>query len=197
DFQSNLQSGNGNNGFEWDDNENNNVSIPLNAPKFCNVTAIGTKNEPSASGGSGALLRRGTNGKIANTISAKFFTSGIQLNDNATMDQSCAIVSGNPTLAAGGLPGDTTSAGGPLTFRNSVLFDNGPGVTNVNLSGTSFAAPRCTQAQWYNLMPGNDPSTAAGTGANPFPVASASIAYPTSVADVDTQFKPTSAGNAT
>ena len=179
DYQSNLQTGNGNNGFEWDDNENNNVAVPLNQPKFCNVTMMGTKQEASASGGSGALLRRGTNGKIANTIMTKFFTSGLQVTDNATMDQACQLVSGIPTLVAD-----------PLTFRNSIMFDNGPGATNVNLSGSSFSAPRCTTAQWYNLMSGNDPATASGTGANPFP---GSIAYPASVSDVDSMFVPTSA----
>src|SRR5581483_5656149 len=114
DFQANLQAGNGNNGFEWDDNENNLTATPVNAPKFCNVTMMGTKQEAGASGGSGALLRRGTNGKIANTIMTKFFTSGIQFNDQQTMNQACTKPGGTPTLVAD-----------PLTFRNSILFDNG------------------------------------------------------------------------
>ena len=173
DFQANLQTGNGNNGFEWDDNENNQIAIPLNAPKFCNVTMMGTKQEASASGGSGALLRRGTNGKIANTIMTKFFTSGIQFNDQATMAQACTKPGGTPTLVAD-----------PLTFRNSILFDNG--TPNNNLTSSGLGAT-CSAAEWYNLMPGNDPATAAGAGANPFPGA---IAYPTSVANVDSQFVP-------
>ena len=172
DFQANLQTGNGNNGFEWDDNENNHTAQPLNQPKFCNITMMGTKQEASASGGSGALLRRGTNGKIANTIFTKFFTSGIQFNDNATMAQAC-VLSPGPTLAAD-----------PLDVRSSILFDNGTPNNNITSSGLSGS---CTAAQWYNLLTGNDPATAAGTGANPFPGA---IAYPTSVADVDSMFVP-------
>jgi len=179
EFQANLQAGNGNNSFEWDDNENNQTASPLNHPKFCNLTAMGTKQEAGASGGSGALLRRGTNGKIANTIFTKFFTSGIQFNDQATMAQACTKPGGTPTLVAD-----------PLTFRNSILFDNGP-AGNVNL--TSTLAATCTAAEWYNLMTGNNPATAAGTGTNPF---SGAIAYPTSVADVDSMFVPPTPGAA-
>src|SRR6185295_6883431 len=135
--------------------------------------------EAGASGGSGALLRRGTNGKIANTIFTKFFTSGIQFNDQATMAQACTKPGGTPTLVAD-----------PLTLRNSILFDNGP-AGNVNL--TSTLAATCTAAEWYNLMTGNNPATAAGTGTNPF---SGAIAYPTSVADVDSMFVPPTPGAA-
>jgi len=182
DFQSNLQAGNGNNGFEWDDNENNFTAVPLNAPKFCNMTMMGTKQEAAASGGSGALLRRGTNGKIADTILTKFFTSGIQFNDNATMAQACTKPGGTPTLVAD-----------PLTFRNSILFDNGPGASNINLTSSGLSGS-CTVAEWYNLMSGNNPATDSGTGTNPF---SGAISYPTSVADLDAKFIPPSPGPAT
>src|SRR5581483_5221472 len=107
------------------------------------------------------------------------FTSGIQFNDQQTMNQACTKPGGTPTLVAD-----------PLTFRNSILFDNGTPNTNLTSSGV---AGSCTPAEWYNLMAGNDPATATGTGANPFPGA---IAYPTSVADVDNMFVPSAGGTA-
>ena len=181
DFQSNLQAGNGNNGYEWDDNENNLVATPINDPKFCNVTMMGTKQEANASGGAGALLRRGTNGKIADTIMTKFFGGGIIFANDETMAQACTKPGGTPTLVPNG-----------LTFRNNIMFDNGPGATNVNIT-TSSLTTGCTADEWYNLQTGNDPATSAGTGGNPF---SGAISYPTSVADADAKYIPPAGGTA-
>jgi hypothetical protein len=173
-YNPNLQ-GSGSNGFEGDNNENNFVATPVSNPKICNVTMIGTRDQASPVGGAGALIRRGTNAKIANTILAKFVTAGIRMTENETMDNACTNT-GTPTLVPGG-----------ITFRNSILWDN-----TTNLNGT-FAAPRCTMAEWYNLQTGNNPATAGGVGANPF--GTATLPYPTSVADV-AQYIPVSPGPA-
>jgi hypothetical protein len=173
-YNPNLQ-GSGANGFEGDNNENNLVATPVSNPKFCNVTLIGTRDQASPVGGAGALIRRGTNAKIANAIFAKWVTSGIRITENETMDNACTNT-GTPTLVPGG-----------IAVRSSVLWDN-----TANLAG-SFSAPRCTVAQWYNLQTGNNPATDGGVGTNPF--ATATLPYPTSVADV-AQYIPVSPGPA-
>ena len=43
--QATLQPGNGNNGFEGDNNENGFDFLPRSDPKFCNFTVIGTRGQ--------------------------------------------------------------------------------------------------------------------------------------------------------
>src|SRR4029077_8825661 len=85
-----LQPGNGNNGFEADNNENGFPFLPPPDPKFCNFTVIGTRGQGGTiTGGSGALLRRGTAGKIANSLIMNFNQGGLRLADDATAAQAC------------------------------------------------------------------------------------------------------------
>src|SRR6185369_12609724 len=76
---------------EGDNNESNFGFLPRSNPVFCNMTVVGTAPQGQTGGGRrGALLRRGTAGKIYNTIIDGFTQSGVQLDDNATAAQACA-----------------------------------------------------------------------------------------------------------
>src|SRR6266849_1674647 len=77
----------GNHGFEWDDNENGFDLLPRNTPIVCNATMIGSNLQPSVGLGQSeraADLRRGTSGRITNTIWEHFRSAGLKLDDNAT-----------------------------------------------------------------------------------------------------------------
>jgi hypothetical protein len=71
----------GRHGFEWDNNENGLNNTPRSNPNICNVTAIGARNQTGGSGlgADGARLRRGTAGKIYNTIIAGWSGDNIDL----------------------------------------------------------------------------------------------------------------------
>jgi len=140
DRQTFLQAGNGNNGFEGDNNENGFDFLPRSNPKFCNFTVIGTKGQPGATGGSGALLRRGTAGKIANTVMMNFNSGGIALRDDATAAQACVD---HTTLK---------TAEPSLVIENSILFNNGAaGDAQITSALTS---PNCTANEWYDMLVG-------------------------------------------
>jgi hypothetical protein len=137
DRQTFLQAGNGNNGYEGDNNENGFDLLPRSNPNFCNMTLIGTKAQPSASGGSGALLRRGTAGKIMNTIFENFFTRAVTVNDNATTQQACT---GASTLK-------TTE---PFLLLDGIIAFNNGSTGNETIGG-SGASP-CTPANWWSAL---------------------------------------------
>ncbi|MCB0375333.1 MAG: hypothetical protein KDD04_05385, partial [Sinomicrobium sp.] len=61
-----IKDGNGDNGFEWDNNENDNAALPMSSPVISNVTLIGT------GANDGMRLRRGTAGSITNVIIRNF-----------------------------------------------------------------------------------------------------------------------------
>jgi hypothetical protein len=150
-FMQNL----GNHGFEWDNNENGFDFLPRNAPMVCNATLIGSNLQPSVGLGTterAADLRRGTSGRITNTIWEHFRSAGLKLDDAATANQACD-------------PGPVLKPGG-LLVEHSLLFDNGtdptggPHFGNVlsnwsTTTGTPLA--NCTGAQYWNLI------TAGGT----------------------------------
>ena len=152
-----LQAGNGNNGFEGDNNENGFDLLPRSDPKYCNFTLIGTKGQAGASGGSGVLLRRGTAGKIANSLMMNFFTSGIAFRDDATAQQAC-------------IDHTTLKTTNPyLVVENSIFYNNGPaGDAQITSALTS---PPCTANEWYDLLVaqrGVVPARGAGNvGPNP------------------------------
>ncbi len=136
------ESSSGSMGFEGDNNENGFNNLPRSAPKFCNVTMIGSKVPGTVSAGAdGALLRRGTAGTIANTIITKFGRRGFTLDGDATSAQICSAAS---TLRTDGPVGRS-----PLAVMNSIFFDNGPGAPGTTqASGT--ASP-CTGSDAFTL----------------------------------------------
>jgi hypothetical protein len=149
---------NGRHGFEADNNENGFGLLPRSNPKFCNMTLVGTRaqGQTSGSGRRGILFRRGTAGKVQNSIIDDYTQSGIQMDDNATAEQACVA---GPALK-------TTEPF--LLVKDSVVFGNG-----ANTSGN--AASPCTPAQWFGLLPGI--STADPLiGESPYPTGGASDA---------------------
>jgi hypothetical protein len=152
-----LQPGNGNNGFEGDNNENGFDFLPRSDPKFCNMTMIGTRGQGGTiTGGSGALLRRGTAGKIANTLLMNFNQGGVRLADDATASQACVD---HTTLK---------SSGTFLTVENSLVYNNGAaGGTQVT---DALTTPNCTGNEWYDMLvaqKGVLPTRGSGTGPDP------------------------------
>jgi hypothetical protein len=154
-YQPNLQNA-GNNGFEWDNNENGFSLLPNNDVRFCNTTLVGTALQPSVGLGTtefAMLLRRGTAGNIANTIAEHFRITGISLRDPETASHACAN-------------GTTLNNTAPiLRVQHSLLFDNGfvgdgatPGTGEI--AGSGLGAANCNQTQFYSLMVGQglDPS---------------------------------------
>jgi hypothetical protein len=145
----------GNHGFEWDDNENGFDLLPRNTPIVCNATMIGSNLQTSVGLGQterAADLRRGTSGRITNTIEEHFRSAGLKLDDNATANQACDP---GPVLKPGGLLVDHT-----LFFDNGTDTTGGPHFGNVNANwSTSSGSPlaNCTGPQYWSLI------TAGGT----------------------------------
>jgi hypothetical protein len=153
-FMQNL----GNSALEWDDNENGFDLLPRNAPLVCNATLVGSALQPSVGLGQterGANFRRGTAGRVANTIWEHFRSAGLKLDDNATANQACDP---GPVLKPGGLLVDHS-----LLFDDGTDTTGGPHFGNVesNWSTTSgrpgFALANCTGPEYWALI------TAGGT----------------------------------
>jgi hypothetical protein len=146
----------GNHGFEWDNNANGFDLLPRNAPIVCNATLIGSNLQPSVGLGQterAADLRRGTSGRITNTIEMHFRSAGLKLDDNATANQACDLP--GPVLHPGGLLVDHT-----LFFDNGTDTTGGPHLGNVQANwSTTTGTPlaNCTGAQYWALI------TAGGT----------------------------------
>lgn len=171
----------GNNGFEWDDNENGFDLLPRNHPHVCNVTLIGTRLQPNTineNSEQASNFRRGTAGTVENVIEEHFRNSGWALNDNATAAQ---------TTCAGGT--------GQFVVGHSLLFDNGfdPGGAG-QVKGT--ATSPCNATTWYGGLTAVDPVDPSQPGSDPL----MPIHYGTGDAqDTDTnvnQFIPAGAGGA-
>jgi hypothetical protein len=138
---------------------------------------IGTRGQAGATGGFGGLLRRGTAGKIANTLLMNFNNGGLALRDDPTAAQACVD---HTTLK-------TTEPF--LVVENSILFNNGAaGDTQIS---SSLTAPNCTGNEWYDMLVaqrGVLPTRGAGN-VGPDPLINAT--YPTDPASG--QFVPTNA----
>jgi hypothetical protein len=120
-------------GIEADNSEFGANDQPRSAPYFCNITAIGTRDTGAATDtGDGARLRRGTAGRIENSVFEKWRSNGIDLRDNSPIDLAPVISifdSGTACIANGVVGGgecaDTTTAGasvlnGPLTYPGDI-----------------------------------------------------------------------------
>ena len=136
----------GNEGIEWDDNENGFDLLPRSAPKYCNVTIAGTALQTSVGlgGSEGALtLRRGTAGIIANTIVMDFRLFGMSFRDNATAAQACT----NSTTLAGNLLVEHS-----LFYNNGFTADGAVAPDNTQVESKSLSSPTCTGAQYWGLL---------------------------------------------
>jgi len=155
--------GSGRHGFEADNNEFGFNNLPRSNPQICNVTAIGARPQGITIGGSGAQLRRGTAGTIANSIFASWRSSCLNIADNDTIGRGCLNAT---TLRTGA---------DVLRVQDSICFNNGTGGTTVMSGGaTSPCTPAELGALWTTstgLNTTTDPSipwaTAASFPGNP------------------------------
>lgn len=139
----------GNNGFEWDDNENGFDLLPRNKPQVCNVTLIGTQNQPNTVGENSeqaSNFRRGTAGIVANGIAMNFRNSGFALNDNAT---------GNQVTA------------GQLVVEHTLMFNNGFDTAHPNWQQVKGTSTTPTPATWWAGLASVSPSNTAAQGNDP------------------------------
>jgi hypothetical protein len=175
-----IFSASGQNGFEGDNNEFGFDLLPRSNPNFCNMTMIGCRQNSGFPGtdctgtGSGALLRRGTAGKISNAIIMDYRKAGIELTQDETMQQGCT----NATTLKSVEP--------VLRVQDSIVYNNGGGAQQ--LSSGSLVTPPCTAAQLVGMWQATEGLNITGT--NPLPALAAT--YPTT-ANTD-QFFPVAAG---
>lgn len=79
--------GRGDKGFESDSNPNNNDALPRSAPEVWNATLIGGDGLASDKRQGGMHLRRGTGGKINNTVVAYWNQFGIDIDGLSSVGQ--------------------------------------------------------------------------------------------------------------
>jgi hypothetical protein len=164
----------GRNGFESDNNEGGFNLLPRSNPDICNVTVIGCVRQTCGSTGAGANLRRGTAGKIANTILMDFPSAGLDLDNDETLARGCT----NSTTL------NTTEP--VLRVQDTILHNNGGGALQTIGSTT---APNCTPAQLAGMWDSTEGLNVTAT--NPLP--SITGTFPTAV---DNRYFPSSGGEA-
>jgi len=132
----------GRHGFEWDNNEFGFNNTPRSNPSICNVTAIGSAAQTGGAGlgADGARLRRGTAGKIYNTILAGW--SGDDIDVRSDGGATCA-----------------QAAAGNLEVCESISFAN-----TDNTCDDECGTAACTAFLACGLVEGVDP----GFLASPF-----------------------------
>lgn len=174
-----ILSSSGQNGFEADNSEFGFDLLPRSNPNFCNTTMIGCRQNSGFPGtdctgtGSGALLRRGTAGKIANSILMDYRKAGIEITQDETFAQACTN-------------GTTLKTDEPvLRVQDTIVYNNGG--TGQVASG-STTAPNCTITQLAGMWAATEGLNVTAT--NPLPSLSATT-YPTVV---DNSYFPVSSG---
>jgi hypothetical protein len=159
----------GSHSIEADNNENGFDFAPRSNPRLCNVTLVGTRNQPNGNkSNQNMLLRRGTAGQILKSIAINANSGTVQLRDVATANNACGA---GPTLT------------GNLLARDSIFWN--PGGTLASDHG-STAGANCNSTQLVNLWLGQatapvlnvDPGLPANTGqvwppVSPVPTAAA------------------------
>ncbi len=167
-------SGSGRHGFEADNNENGNNFLPRSNPSFCNITLVGSKGQgDTTSGRSGANLRRGTAGVIANSLLMNWSSSCFQFDNDTTAAVACDA---GPALDAGSVN---------LTMFDTVCYNNGdpasvPIAASPDHAAGSAASP-CTPSQWYGLLAASNgllPASETALGPDP---GITPVTYPTAV----------------
>jgi hypothetical protein len=79
----------GRHAIEADNNEFGFNNEPRSNPNICNLTAIGSVRQAAGGGRSGANLRRGTAGKIYNTLFMDFGAGCLDIDNTETLQQAC------------------------------------------------------------------------------------------------------------
>jgi hypothetical protein len=158
----------GSNGFEGDNNELTHTLAPYSNPKFCNVTVIGSKGQPSHPAGSfvGVFLRRGTSANIGKVIVTNMQEAGLQLRDPTTSKHACVgecIDDDSMVARTDGVdacdPADPFTLGTELApeqlrVNSALFFDNGSGGTvhALNRAGSGNTGSECNSVEFYDLL---------------------------------------------
>jgi hypothetical protein len=147
-------------GIEADNSEFGFALQPRSAPYFCNITAIGPRDTGDTTGltSDGARLRRGTAGRIENSIFEKWMSNGLDMRDGSPIDIAPTVSifdSGTTACTGSGECADATVAGasllvGPETYPGDVPgYCNGAGQLIDNrylLAAATPAADDCAVA---------------------------------------------------
>jgi hypothetical protein len=162
-YGGNLGLATGSHGIEADNSEFNFEASPRSAPRLCNMTLVGAKGQPGAGGVNpsfGALFRRGTAGRIANSIIFNSITAGEQLRDVSTATVAC-------------LPGPALT--GALNVQNSLLWNNGPGGTTHCLVNSSTAGGNCDSCTLLGLWESQATAPSSTTTDPGFPATTGTV----------------------
>jgi hypothetical protein len=173
--------GSGSNGIECDNNEFGFNNAPIGDPNVCNVTLVGCVQQGAACaivggtvGGTGANIRRGSAGTWSNMIIQDFRASGLDIDNDETINHACD----NATTANTDAP--------VLSVNDTLLFNNGSPGTNQTVGSTS-GSNNCTAANLASIwIAGNGLSI---PGATPLP--NVTGVYPTVV---DNRYFPADEG---
>jgi hypothetical protein len=111
------------------------------------MTVIGTAPQgQTGAGRRGALLRRGTGGKIYNAIIDGFTQSGVQLDDNATAAQACTG------------PASLNTSGDFLALKDVIIFGNGAAASGNTTTPCSPFQWLATLEATQNVLTAVDPN---------------------------------------
>lgn len=148
----------GHNGIEGDNNEFGFTNVPVSNPAFCNLTVIGARRQSvdpvactGCQSGSGANIRRGSAGKIGNSIFMDFTSAGLDFDDSVTVNRGCA----NSSTA--------NTAEPVLRVQDTLLHNNGADANGVI---GSAAGANCTPDDLATIFGGFG---LLNTGTNPVP----------------------------
>jgi len=153
------------NGFEVDGNEDNFAATPFTDPTIYNVTLIG-KGLDGAGGTAGESvdglrLRRGTSGDIFNAIVMGFGGSGVDVDNQETVDNGFTVQ--NSIIARNGGDGDID--GDADGFQN--LVQTTAAWNNVIGTDPMLTDPFNRTAPDFRPMAGSIAEASAGNGATP------------------------------
>jgi hypothetical protein len=136
-------------GIEADNSEFGAALQPRSAPWLCNITAVGTRDTggPQTDTGDGARLRRGTAGRLENSILENWRSNGLDIRDGSPIDIAPDVLLFNdgatPCTGSGECADATVTVAsslvGPLQYAGNVAgYCNASGVLADN---RYFATP--------------------------------------------------------
>jgi len=131
-------------GIEADNSEFGSALQPRSAPWLCNITAVGTRDTggPQTDTGDGARLRRGTAGRLENSILENWRSNGLDIRDGSPIDIAPDVLlfndgatpcTGNATECGQATVTGASSLVGPLSYPGHVAgYCNASGVLADN-----------------------------------------------------------------
>jgi len=153
----------GDRAIEADNNEFGEDNIPRSDPHMCNLTLIGSKDQGTPSGNDAMRLRRGTLGKIYNSIFTDWVSNAVEVDAGGS---TCSIAGGlevcnsisNNTGSAACTSDCAAGAGSCASFTSCGLTTANPGM------GVLSTFPGSVDDRYFPASPG----PAAGVAACPW-----------------------------